>query len=143
MVKIKRATLIRKHHLNQTQFFKVLAKDYLDFLGNSNPSPKQLAEMQALLSHTWIRQPICFDLRLSEQEKRCLYLSAQGKGLKEIASFLNVSIRRITQCRQSIFQKLGCRNITGAIIIGLRYGEIIIPNLLTDSLENLERDWPP
>ena len=88
MATIKRETLFRKNKFSQTQFFKAFAKDYLDYLGNSHPSPKQLAEIQALLSHTWIRQPICFDLRLSAQEKRCLYLSAQGKGLKEIAAFL-------------------------------------------------------
>src|SRR5271155_3632902 len=105
MAQIKRETLLRKNNLIDSPFFKTFAKNYLDYLGNSNPTRKQLAEVQALLSNTWIRQPICFDLRLSEQEKQCLYLSAQGKGLKEIAAFLNVSIRRITQLRQSIFQK--------------------------------------
>ncbi|MFW2533670.1 MULTISPECIES: response regulator transcription factor, partial [unclassified Legionella] len=108
------------------------AKNYLDYLGNSNPTHKQLAEIQALLSNTWIRLPICFDLRLSEQEKQCLYLSAQGKGLKEIASFLNVSMRRVTQYRQAIFKKLGCRNITSAIIVGIRYGVIKKENVLED-----------
>jgi DNA-binding CsgD family transcriptional regulator len=87
-----------------------------------------------LLSNTWIRQPICFDLRLSAQEKQCLYLSAQGKGLKEIAAFLKVSIRRATQYRQSIFQKLGCKNITSAIIVGLRFGEIRAEHLMENTI---------
>ncbi|WP_019217981.1 response regulator transcription factor [Legionella tunisiensis] len=131
MVKTKRETL-RKTNLGDSPFFQVFAKNYLDYLGNSNPTYKQLAEIQALLSNTWIRLPICFDLRLSEQEKQCLYLSAQGKELKEIAVFLNVTLRRVTQYRQAIFQKLGCRNITSAIIVGIRYGVIKEENVLED-----------
>ena len=122
-MKTKQETLRRTNLIN-SPFFKVFAKNYLDYLGNSNPTAQQLSEIQALLSNAWIRQPISFDLRLSEQEKQCLYLSAQGKGLKEIAAFLQVSIRRITQYRQSIFQKLECGNITSAIIVGLRFGII-------------------
>ncbi|MCC5016371.1 response regulator transcription factor [Legionella sp. 31fI33] len=131
MATTKRETLTETN-LIDSPFFKVFAKNYLDYLGNSNPTHKQLAEIQALLSNTWIRLPICFDLRLSEQEKQCLYLSAQGKGLKEIASFLNVSMRRVTQYRQAIFKKLGCRNITSAIIVGIRYGVIKKENVLED-----------
>ncbi|HHF7344423.1 TPA: helix-turn-helix transcriptional regulator [Legionella feeleii] len=131
MVKTKQETLTETN-LIDSPFFKVFAKNYLDYLGNSNPTHKQLAEIQALLSNTWIRLPICFDLRLSEQEKQCLYLSAQGKGLKEIAAFLNVSMRRVTQYRQAIFKKLGCRNITSAIIVGIRYGVIKKENVLED-----------
>ena len=131
MATTKRETLTETS-LIDSPFFQVFAKNYLDYLGNSNPTHKQLAEIQALLSNTWIRLPICFDLRLSEQEKQCLYLSAQGKGLKEIASFLNVSMRRVTQYRQAIFKKLGCRNITSAIIVGIRYGVIKKENVLED-----------
>ncbi|MFW2532288.1 MULTISPECIES: response regulator transcription factor [unclassified Legionella] len=128
MVKTKQETL-RKTNLIDSPFFKVFAKNYLAYLGNSNPTSNQLAEIQALLASTWVRQPIHFDLRLSEQEKQCLYLSAQGKELKEIAAFLKVSIRRVTQHRQSIFQKLDCRNITSAIIVGLRFGVISAEDL--------------
>ncbi|MCC5015426.1 MULTISPECIES: response regulator transcription factor [Legionella] len=131
MVKTKQETL-RKTNLIDSPFFKVFAKNYLDYLGNSNPTHKQLAEIQALLSNTWIRLPICFDLRLSEQEKQCLYLSAQGKEVKEIAAFLKVSTRRVTQHRQSIFQKLNCKNITSAIIVGLRFGVIKAEHLLDE-----------
>ncbi|STX41842.1 lipolytic enzyme / transcription regulator protein [Legionella donaldsonii] len=131
MVKTKQESL-RKTNLIDSPFFKVFAKNYLDYLGNSSPTNKQLAEIQALLSNTWIRLPICFDLRLSEQEKQCLYLSAQGKEVKEIAAFLKVSTRRVTQHRQSIFQKLNCKNITSAIIVGLRFGVIKAEHLLDE-----------
>ena len=110
-VETKRETFIRKNNLIDSPFFKTFARSYLHYLGSSNPTPKQLTEMQALLSNTWIRQPICFDLRLTEQEKRCLHLSAQGKTLKEIAAFLKVSAQRVSQHRKSICQKLDCKNI--------------------------------
>lgn len=131
MMEDKRA-LLNQHNLIDSPFFKTFAKSYLAYLGNNRPTPKQLTEMQALLSNAWIRQPICFDLRLTVQEKQCLYLSAQGKGLKEISAFLNVSIRRVVQLRQSIFQKLNCKNITSAIIVGIRFGEIKASDLLTE-----------
>jgi DNA-binding CsgD family transcriptional regulator len=120
----KKQEILRDNYLIDSPFFKVFAKNYLNYFGNSNPTAKQVSEMQALLSNTWIKQPIGFDLQLTEQEKQCLYLSAQGKGLKEIAAFLKVSLRRVTQYRQSIFEKLECRNISSAIILGLRFGVI-------------------
>jgi DNA-binding CsgD family transcriptional regulator len=120
----ERDALLRKYNSTETSFFKTFAKNYLAYLGNDSPTHRQLAEIAALLSSAWIKQPICFDIRLSQQEKQCLYLSAQGKGLKEIAAFLSVSVRRVTQQRQSIFKKLNCRNIPAAVIIGIRYGEM-------------------
>lgn len=132
MEKTNQEAPYKKHILIDNPFFKTFAKNYLNHLGNGEPTRKQLAEFQDLLSHIWIRQPVCFDLRLTEQERQCLYLSAQGKRLKEIAAFLNVSTKRITQYRQSIIQKLGCKNITSAIIVGIRYGEIKAENLGTE-----------
>ncbi|CEG61464.1 response regulator transcription factor [Legionella micdadei] len=99
-------------------------------MGNNKPNRKQLAEIQALLSDIWIKQPISIDLHLSQQEKQCLYLSAQGKKFKEIANHLNVSQREISQYRQSILQKLKCKTINSAIIVGIRYGEIKAEDLL-------------
>lgn len=135
----KREIFIRKNNLIDSPFFKTFAKNYLHYLGNSNPTPKQLTEMQVLLSSTWIRQPICFDLRLTEREKRCLHLSAQGKTLKEIAAFLKVSAERVTQYRKSICQKLNCKNIASAIIIALRWGELR-PEHFTEPTEPTEPD---
>ena len=82
--------------------------------------------MHHILSHVWMRQAICFDPRLTEKEQQCLYLSAQGKSLKELTVFFNISKRRVEQYRQSIFQKLACNNITEAVFIGIRYGKIVL-----------------
>jgi DNA-binding CsgD family transcriptional regulator len=103
-------------------FLKTFAKSYLNYFGNSNPSPKQLEEMQNLLSNK-IKSPTCFDLGLTAQESECLYLFAQGRGLQEIAAFLNTSPGNVTQYKQSIFQKLHCKDISSAVIVAIRFGE--------------------
>ena len=73
--------------LQHKKFFKSFAKEYLAFLGNTEPTKKQVSEMQNVLSHVWMRQVIYLDVRLTEKENQCLYLSAQGKTIKEIALF--------------------------------------------------------
>jgi DNA-binding CsgD family transcriptional regulator len=108
----------------EQQFFASFAQDYLIYFGNPQPSKKQVAACQGLLSHVWLRRTLCLDSRLTEQERRCLYLSAQGKRLKDIAAFLNISVRCVERYRQSVFQKLECNNIAEAIALGVRYGEI-------------------
>ncbi|MGC1182832.1 response regulator transcription factor [Legionella sp.] len=74
----------------------------------------------------WLRRTLYLDGRLTDQERRCLYLSAQGKSLKEIAIVLNISVRHAERHRQSIFQKLECKNIAESIALGIRYGEITL-----------------
>ncbi|WP_269570399.1 LuxR C-terminal-related transcriptional regulator [Legionella tunisiensis] len=41
-----------------------------------------------------------------------------------MAFFLNLSERQVERHRNTIFQKLECKNIAEAIAKGLRYGEI-------------------
>lgn len=112
------------NRLIDSPFFKTVARSYLDYLGNSNPTHKQLSEIQSLLLEGSLRQPKNINLRLNQQEKQCLNLSAQGKKLKEIAFQLDVSQKEISRFRQSILQKLGCKTMSSAIIVGIRYGEI-------------------
>ena len=113
-----------KQDSNPGQFFKNFARDYLGYLGNSNPGHKQITDMQASLKYTWIKHTVCFDIRLTVEEKRCLYLAAEGKTLSEIADFMKVSTREIEECQQSIFEKLGCNSIQAAVALGIGYGEI-------------------
>ena len=117
------------HHLSavhEQQFFTSFAKDYLIHLGNYQPSKKQIAACLSLLSHVWLRRTLYLDGRLTDAERRCLYLSAQGKSLKEIALFLGITSRHVERHRQAIFHKLECNNIAKAIALGIRYGEITI-----------------
>lgn len=122
--RINEQDFIHYHSAKQKQFFKAFARDYLTYLGNPNPTNKQLAEIQTLLSQSWVLRPLCTNGRLTTREQQCLYLSAQGKSMKEIAVFLNISERQVGHHRNNIFQKLECKNIAEAIAKGLRYGEI-------------------
>lgn len=121
---IYRSALLGKLAEQEDKFFENFAKDYLMYLGNPKPSKMHIKEMQSMLSHVWLRRKISLDIRLTEREKQCLYLSAQGKSNKEIARFFNKSIRRIEFIRQSIFEKLSCKNIPEAVVKGFQYGEI-------------------
>lgn len=121
---MKQEVLCSKNKLSDTPFLNASAKSYLTYLGNNNPSCQQVAAIQSLLSETSQNQSFSIGLLLNQQEKQCLYLSAQGKKLKEIAILLNLSQNEISQCRQSILQKLGCKTMSRAVIVGIRYGEI-------------------
>lgn len=119
-----REASLNKLYEQEDKFFENFAKDYLNYLGSSNPAKKQITEMISILSHVWLKRRVCLDFRLTEREKQCLYLSASGKSIKEIASYFKITIRQVEFYRQAIFKKLLCKNIGGAIAKGLRYGEI-------------------
>jgi DNA-binding CsgD family transcriptional regulator len=119
-----REALLNKLSEQEDKFFENFSKDYLIYLGNSKPTKKQITEMISILSHVWLKRRVCLDLRLTEREKQCLYLSALGKSIKEIARYFKVTVRQVELYRQAIFKKLFCKNIGEAIAKGLRYGEI-------------------
>jgi DNA-binding CsgD family transcriptional regulator len=119
-----REALLNKLSDQEDKFFENFSKDYLVYLGNPRPSKKQITEMLSILSHVWLKRRVCLDLRLTEREKQCLYLSALGKNIKEIASYFKITVRQVELYRQAIFKKLLCKNIGEAIAKGLRYGEI-------------------
>lgn len=117
-----RAALSERCLLNNEHFFSKLSEDYLAFFGIQTPTMKQKKEMHGLLAHVWLRRTIYLDSRLTEREKQCLYLSAQGKTIAEIAKILSIHSRRIEKHRESICKKLGCKNIVEAVFVGVRFG---------------------
>ncbi len=119
-----REALLNKLSDQEDKFFETFAKDYLAYLGNPRPSKRQVTEMISILSHVWLKRRVCLDLRLTERERQCLYLSAVGKNSKEIACYFRITVRQVELYRQVIFKKLLCKNIGEAIAKGLRYGEI-------------------
>ena len=125
---------VMNHNATPNRFFKNFAQDYLNYLGDRTPTDKQMAVIQALQAHTRIRQAAGHDFRLTAEEKQCLCLAAEGKRLEDIAACLGVSVRKMRQYRQSVLQKFGCKNMTSAIILGLRYGEIGVPEMITQGL---------
>lgn len=119
--------------IEHQMFYKKFARDYLLFLGNPNPTHKQLKGIQLLLSQIWVQKSIYLDDRLTYLERQCLYLSALGHNVKDIASFFAISTRQVERHRSAIFEKLGCRNITQAVAQGIRYGEIQFFDVPLDS----------
>ena len=122
-------SLVGNNNPTPNRFFKNFAQDYLNYLGDSQPTEKQMMVIQALEAHSRIKQSTCVDVRLTAGEKEYLYLAARGKKHQDIAASLKVSLRQISQCRKSVCQKLGCKNVTSAIILGLRFGEIPVPDI--------------
>ncbi len=114
------AALFERSLLHNELFFAQLSEDYLAFFGITKPTLKQKNEMQGLLAHVWLRRTFYLDSRLTEREKQCLYLAAQGKTIAETARILTIHSRRVEKHRQSLCRKLGCKTLVEAILVGLR-----------------------
>jgi DNA-binding CsgD family transcriptional regulator len=59
-------------------------------------------------------------LELTEIEKRCLELAAIGKTPADIVLETDLAMPRVAEAMRSAIDKLGTRNITGAITRALR-----------------------
>jgi len=57
---------------------------------------------------------------LTDIEKRCLALAARGRTPAEIGLETDIAVSRVTRIMRSAADKLGARNITGAIARALR-----------------------
>jgi DNA-binding CsgD family transcriptional regulator len=62
--------------------------------------------------------------KISEREREMLQLAAQGLNTKESAEKMGIGIDTIESHRRNIFKKLGAKNITEAVSMGLRMGII-------------------
>lgn len=98
--------------------------ELLNHLGNSNPAPKHIAAMEAILSSVITCQPITFDQRLSQREISCLFWAAKGKTSRETAELLRISSSTVESHRKQIKRKLKCYNLTHAVFEGIRHGYI-------------------
>jgi DNA-binding CsgD family transcriptional regulator len=122
--KIRRWELIERFRTRNDKFFTEFALDYLSYFGNDNPSKGQVEAMEDLLEFVYLRRGLHVDSRLTDREKMCLHLSAQGRSLDEIAEFFAVTRRVVELLRKSITTKLECKKITQAIALGIRHGVI-------------------
>ncbi|CAK7257614.1 LuxR C-terminal-related transcriptional regulator [Shinella yambaruensis] len=57
---------------------------------------------------------------LTEIEKRCLELAANGRTPADIVLETDIAMTRVTDAMRSAIEKLGARNITGAITRAVR-----------------------
>jgi DNA-binding NarL/FixJ family response regulator len=57
---------------------------------------------------------------LTEIEKRCLELAANGRTVAEIVLETDLAMARVSEAIRSAIDKLDARNVTGAIIRAVR-----------------------
>ena len=70
--------------------------------------------------------------QLSAREREVLLLAAQGLSSKEVAKRLYISERTVQTHLASIYDKLGSRNKTEALLLALKYGVVTLEELLED-----------
>ncbi len=69
---------------------------------------------------------------LSAREREVLLLAAKGLSSKEVAKRLFISERTVQTHLASIYDKLGSRNKTEALLLALKYGVVTLEELLED-----------
>lgn len=71
--------------------------------------------------------------QLSVREREVLLLAAKGLSSKEVARQLYISERTVQTHLASIYDKLGSRNKTEALLLALKYGVVTLEELLDDN----------
>lgn len=71
--------------------------------------------------------------QLSAREREVLLLAAKGLSSKEVARQLFISERTVQTHLASIYDKLGSRNKTEALLLALKYGVVTLEELLEDN----------
>jgi DNA-binding NarL/FixJ family response regulator len=70
--------------------------------------------------------------QLSAREREVLVLAAKGLSSKEVAGKLFISERTVQTHLASIYDKLGSKNKTEALLLALKYGVVTLEELLED-----------
>ena len=70
--------------------------------------------------------------QLSVREREVLLLAVKGLSSKEVAKRLFISERTVQTHLASIYDKLGSRNKTEALLLALKYGVVTLEELLED-----------
>ena len=70
--------------------------------------------------------------QLSAREREVLVLAAKGLSSKEVAGKLFISERTVQPHLASIYDKLGSKNKTEALLLALKYGVVTLEELLED-----------
>ncbi len=108
--------MFSKNFLNHTLAIKLLSS-----LGNLQPKPQQIKLIENLLLKINCQHTIFFNQKLSESEKNCLLLAAEGKTIQQTAYLLSVKTSTVTTLRKRTLNKLGCRSMAHAVFVGLHH----------------------
>ncbi|MCR5346763.1 MAG: response regulator transcription factor [Fretibacterium sp.] len=73
--------------------------------------------------------------QLSAREREVLLLAARGLSSKEVAKRLFISERTVQTHLASIYDKLGSKNKTEALLLALKYGVVTLEEILEDEEE--------
>ncbi len=68
--------------------------------------------------------------QLSAREREVLILASKGFSSKEVAARLFISERTVQTHLASIYDKLGAKNKTEALLLALKYGVVTLEELL-------------
>lgn len=98
---------------------KELAKSFVKYF-ESISYTRRIEEIEALIYNKKIKNST-FLTRLSLQEKKCIFLAAEGKSVKETAKILKLSYYTIQEYRASAIKKLGVPNIVAAVALSIKY----------------------
>ena len=72
---------------------------------------------------------------VSAREREVMTLAAQGLSGKEIADRLYISERTVHTHLASVYDKLGAKNKTEAMLLAIKYGLITLDELITENAE--------
>ncbi|HZD59986.1 MAG TPA: response regulator transcription factor [Anaerolineae bacterium] len=100
----------------------LISSIYTIYKGDSVLHPTVASKIIKRLKKSSKGQDIPPSESLTDREMDVLKLAAQGKGNKEIASELSLSIRTIESHIRHIFDKLGVNSRTEAVIIAIKKG---------------------
>ncbi|MDO4953190.1 MAG: response regulator transcription factor [Synergistaceae bacterium] len=75
---------------------------------------------------------------VSTREREVMTLAAQGLSGKEIADRLYISERTVQTHLASIYDKLGAKNKTEAMLLAIKYGIVTLDELMANNSENAE-----
>lgn len=113
---------------NDAGLINFMATEIINQFEVYQPSQKQISAIESFIS-LMISQGRFTDEKLSERERSCLYLAAQGKSSRETAGILHISMSTVETYRNNIKQKLNSRNITHAVLQGMMCGEVFPNNI--------------
>jgi DNA-binding CsgD family transcriptional regulator len=117
-------TQLNQRTQDHNRLLSALSLDYLEFLGVSRPTKRQIRVIENLVYRKHIYENFTFHYPLTLQELKCLYLASEGYDIKDTAVFLGITIRAVENHRTSIIKKLNCKNIAHSIKKGMEKGLI-------------------
>ncbi len=105
----------------EDKFFQLVTCDLLDFLNKCVSKSEKIKILMRVLSHVWIKLPFSISDKLTTREKQCLYLVSRGLTLKEIAKIMKITFNTVNTYERNILEKLLCKNLTEAVVVGIKY----------------------